>query len=158
MIQCGSSSVTPTQQRYATIELECMAIKWAIHKCAFYLLGLPTFQVWTDHRPLVGIFQKDLPDIDNCKHELASAHNPESNWLAEAAVKNMKSLVTRTHTAKENLTEAIAAWRNMARSDGKSPSQIFFGRRQKHALPLTLDLVKPDTTDNKAGSKDTKMR
>ena len=53
----------------------------------------------------------------NCKHELASAHNPESNGLAEAAVKNLKSLDTRTHAAKENLPEAIAAWRNMARSD-----------------------------------------
>ena len=65
LIQCGSSSVTPTQQEYATIELESMAFKWAIHKCAFYLLGLPTYQVWTDHHPLVGVFQKDLPDIGN---------------------------------------------------------------------------------------------
>ena len=62
----------------------------------------------------------------------------------------MKSLVTRMHAAKEKLSEAIAAWRNMARSDGKSPSQNFFGRRQKHALPLTLDLMKPDTAGNKS--------
>ena len=26
LIQCGSRSLTPTQQRYATIELECLAI------------------------------------------------------------------------------------------------------------------------------------
>ena len=86
----------------------------------------------------------------NCKLELASAHNPESKGLAEAAVENMKSLATRTHAAKENLPEAIAACRNMARSDGKSPSQIFFGRRQKHTLPLTFDLMKYDTADNKS--------
>ena len=57
----------------------------------------------------------------------------------------------RWEEPKPNLlrSKAIAAWRNMARSDGKSPSQIFFGRRQKHALPLMLDLMKPDTTDNK---------
>ena len=29
------------------------------------------------------------------KHELASAYNPESNGLAEAAVKNMKFLILR---------------------------------------------------------------
>ena len=56
LIQCGSCSLTPTQQRYATIELECMAIQWAINKCEFYLRGLPTFDVLTHHRPLVGIF------------------------------------------------------------------------------------------------------
>ena len=49
LIQCGSASLTPTQTRYATIELECMAIQWAIQKCSYYLPGLPTFEVWTDH-------------------------------------------------------------------------------------------------------------
>ena len=57
LVQCGSCSLTPTQQCYATIELECMAIQWAIKKCEFYLRGLPTFDELTDHRPLVGIFR-----------------------------------------------------------------------------------------------------
>lgn len=60
LIQCGSASLTPTQTRYATIELECMAIQWAIHKCAYYFRGLPSFKVWTDHKPLVVIFQKSI--------------------------------------------------------------------------------------------------
>ena len=63
-----------------------MAIKCAIHKCAFYLFGLLTFQVWTDHRPLVGIFQKDLPDIDNPRllnfREKIQLFNFEVNWVA----------------------------------------------------------------------------
>ena len=38
IITCGSKSLTPTQQRYATIELECLAIiMWVIRKCEFYL-------------------------------------------------------------------------------------------------------------------------
>ena len=49
-----------TQQRYSTIELECLTIVWAISKCSFYLHDLPKFTVYTDHRPLEGIFQKDL--------------------------------------------------------------------------------------------------
>ena len=36
---------------------------WAILKCSFYLRGLPTFTVFTDHRPLEGIFQKDIFDL-----------------------------------------------------------------------------------------------
>ena len=35
LIQCGSRSLTPTQQRYTTIELECLAIVWAIQKCDY---------------------------------------------------------------------------------------------------------------------------
>ena len=36
---------------------------WAILKCAFYLRGLPSFQVYTDHKPLEGIFTKDIFDL-----------------------------------------------------------------------------------------------
>ena len=43
LIQCGSCSLTPTQQRYATVELELMAIQWAVKKCDYYLRGLPNF-------------------------------------------------------------------------------------------------------------------
>ena len=65
IIKCGSKSFTPTQQQYATIELECLAIVWAIQKCEFFLKGLPTFTVATDHRPLVGTFSKNLADLTN---------------------------------------------------------------------------------------------
>ena len=36
IVTCGSKSLTPTQQRYATIELECLAIVWAMDKCNFF--------------------------------------------------------------------------------------------------------------------------
>ena len=65
IITCGSKSLSDTQKRYSTIELECMAISWAVQKCDFYLRGLPDFQVSTDHRPLEGIFAKCLHEIPN---------------------------------------------------------------------------------------------
>ena len=46
----------------------------------------------------------------NISQELASPYNPESNGLAEAAVKNIKSLVIRCDEANENLRQAIATW------------------------------------------------
>ena len=58
LIQCGSTSLSPTQSRYSTVELECLAIIHAIHKCHYCLAGVPKFEVWTDHRPLVGAFRK----------------------------------------------------------------------------------------------------
>ena len=65
LVQCGSSSLTSAQGNYATIELECLAIQYALSKSEFYLRGLPTFAVWTDHRPLVGIFNKALHTLNN---------------------------------------------------------------------------------------------
>ena len=67
LIQCGSSALTPTQQRYATVELECLGIQWAVKKCDFYLRGLPHFEVHTDHKPLEGIFRKGISEMDNAR-------------------------------------------------------------------------------------------
>ena len=57
IVQCGSRSLTGAETRYATIELELLAIVWAIRKCRVYL-SARHFTVITDHKPLVGIFNK----------------------------------------------------------------------------------------------------
>jgi transposase InsO family protein len=67
LITCGSRALLPAESRYATIELELLAISWATEKCKYFLLGLPQYSVLTDHRPLVGIMAKDLPDIENLR-------------------------------------------------------------------------------------------
>ena len=41
LITCGPCSLTDAQRRYATIELECLAIKYAIVKCSYFLKGHP---------------------------------------------------------------------------------------------------------------------
>jgi transposase InsO family protein len=66
LIKCGSCALTPTQSRYATIELECLAVEYAVRKCQFYLKGMnKPFKVITDHKPLVGIFGKLLHEVEN---------------------------------------------------------------------------------------------
>jgi hypothetical protein len=65
IVTCGSKALTPTQQRYATVELECLAVVYAITKCGFYVKGLPHFSILTDHRPLEGVFKKDLFELTN---------------------------------------------------------------------------------------------
>ena len=67
LIQCGSRSLIPAETRYAVVELECLAIQWAVQKCRHFLKGMSTFRVITDHRPLVGVFQKPLHDIENAR-------------------------------------------------------------------------------------------
>ena len=65
LIQCGSRSLTSAERNYARIELEALAIQWAIQKSRHYLLGLQKFKVVTDHNPLLGIFKKDLDGMEN---------------------------------------------------------------------------------------------
>ena len=66
-IQCGSRSLSPAEKNYSMLELELTAIVWTIQKCNFFLKGIEKFEVVTDHRPLVGIFAKSMPQIDNAR-------------------------------------------------------------------------------------------
>ena len=84
IIQCGSRSLTGPESRYAVCELEGLAILYAINKCRHYLLGMDTFTVITDHKPLKGVFQKDLPDVENVRlrryREKLTEYNFQIEW------------------------------------------------------------------------------
>ena len=67
LIECSSTSLNDAQKNYATIELEGYAVKWSINKCKYYLQAIPYFQVISDHRPLTGIFTKNLADLSNVR-------------------------------------------------------------------------------------------
>ena len=91
LITCGSCSLYDTQNRYATIELECLAIQYGISKCHFYLQGhfylegLPNFDIITDHKPLLGIFEKYIFKVDNPRlrqlREKMQAFNFQVKWV-----------------------------------------------------------------------------
>ena len=66
-IQTGSRTVTPTETRYAPIELELQAIVYTMKKCHTFLAGTK-FNLFTDHRPLVSICNKQrLNNINNSR-------------------------------------------------------------------------------------------
>ena len=68
LIQCGSRTLTDTESRYATCELEALAILHGITSAKHYLLGRQdSFKVLTDHKPLVGLFKKELSDTTNAR-------------------------------------------------------------------------------------------
>ena len=53
--------MTTTEQRYAQIEKEALALTWACEHFSDYLIGLK-FHIHTDHKPLVPIFSKKRLD------------------------------------------------------------------------------------------------
>ncbi|KZS03352.1 Uncharacterized protein APZ42_033934 [Daphnia magna] len=55
LIDANSRWCTPTELRYAIVELELAAAEWAIRNCKLYLLGLSSFTLMIDHQALVSI-------------------------------------------------------------------------------------------------------
>ena len=66
LIQAGSRFLTDTESRYAVVELEMLAVCWAVSKCKLFLTGLQHFTIITDHNPLIPILNSHrLDEIEN---------------------------------------------------------------------------------------------
>ena len=65
-VQCGSKMLTDCESRYAVVELELLAIAWAVRRCDVFLRGVSGVVVITDHKPLLSIINhKHVDDIPN---------------------------------------------------------------------------------------------
>ena len=59
-----SRTMTDAEKRYSQIEKELLAIVWTCEKFSRYLIGMDTFRIITDHKPLIPIINdKDLDVI-----------------------------------------------------------------------------------------------
>jgi hypothetical protein len=43
LVTCESCSLSQSEKSYAVVELEALAIKYAVEKCRYYLLGMQKF-------------------------------------------------------------------------------------------------------------------
>ena len=106
----------------------------AVLETWFVDFGYPD-RIRTDNGPQFRGLFKQYCQEKGIKHETSSPYFPRSNGAAEAAVKNVKSLLKKCHETGESFEQALLAWRNLARTDGLSPAMAFFGRRQRTPLP-----------------------
>ena len=58
IVTCASKVLNPSQRRWATIERKLYAGAWGMKTMRFYLHGI-FFELFTDHKPLVGLFNKE---------------------------------------------------------------------------------------------------
>ena len=67
LITAGSRYLGTAEVNYAVIELELLAIQWAVSKCRLYLAGTK-FKIVTDHKPLLGIMNgKHIDAMNNVR-------------------------------------------------------------------------------------------
>ncbi len=66
VVQAGSRVLSDPETKYAMIELECLGAAWAMGKCRQFLEGLWSFELISNHKPLVPILIQFSPDkLDN---------------------------------------------------------------------------------------------
>ena len=84
LTQAGSRFLSDAEGRYAIIELELLAVCWAIVKCHTFLAGLQHFQVITDHNPLIPILNNHrLDEIENPRLQRLRTRIMGYNFTAE---------------------------------------------------------------------------
>ena len=84
LIQAGSRFLSDAESRYAIIELELLAVSWAIVKCKLFLAGLQHFTVITDHHPLIPILNNHrLDEIENPRLQRLKTRIMGYNFTAE---------------------------------------------------------------------------
>ena len=66
IVLAGSRFLSTTQQRYAPVEGEALAVAWALEQSKYFTQGCPSLIVVTDHEPLVKILgDRTLDEITN---------------------------------------------------------------------------------------------
>ena len=105
-----SRSMTPTEERYAQIEKEMLAVLVACEKFDNFIYGLPHIIVHSDHKPLEAILKKSINDAPRRlqrmllrlqKYNVEIQYRPgKEMWIAD--------LLSRLFSKEENKPSAFA--------------------------------------------------
>ena len=111
LIQCGSRALSSPETRYATNELEMLAVQYAVKDCHFYLYG-GHFTLVTDHKPLLGTFAKGLSDVENTRlqriREKLVGYSFDVRWVP-GKVHLIADALSRAPVFKPDQEEVICA-------------------------------------------------
>ena len=128
----------------------------------FGLLGIPTALRMDGGPQFKSVEFYNFCDELNIDCDASSPYNSQSNGHAEATVKNMKYLVSKLDNPNalvNDLDLRLLEWRNTPRgSDGLSPAERMFNRRQRTQLPAceaAYDNISAEIKEKDDGKEDT---
>ncbi|UYV60543.1 K02A2.6-like [Cordylochernes scorpioides] len=113
----------------------------------FSSYGLPEELVSDNGPQFTGSEMKGFLEGNGIKQTLIPAYHPQSNGLAERAVRTIKTALDKnkrkigdTHTIQDTLSKVLLAYRSTPHvPTGKTPSELFIGR----ALRTRVSLIHP---------------
>ena len=114
LIQAGSWFLTPAELQYVVIELELIAVAWAVLECHMFLGSLQHFTVITDHNPSIPILNSHhLDEVENLQlqrlHTQLMAYNFTAVWckgVAHAAPDALSCHPVLAPTQEASMAEA----------------------------------------------------
>ena len=77
------------------------------------------------------------------QHITSSPTYPQSNGLAERAVRSAKELLGKYHRDKSDIFLALLHTRNTTKGELSSPAQGLMSRRVRSTIPITEERLKP---------------
>ena len=112
LVQAGSRFLSDAESRYATIELEMLAVCWATLKCKIFLSGLQHFSVITDHNSLLPILNSYRLDVvENSRLQRLKTRLMAYNFTAEwckGSKNNAPDALSRSPESDPLSTEILA--------------------------------------------------
>ena len=106
--------------------------------------GLPDILV-SDNGPQFSSSEfSDFAKDWGVSHITSSPHFPQSNGLAESAVKTVKRLLQKSKLSGQDFYKGLLAYRATPLDNGVSPAQLLMQRRLKTTLPTHPALLKTE--------------
>lgn len=150
VVAYASRNLKPAETRYPIIELELLAIVWAVRHFRPYLYGRK-FKILTDHKPLIYLFNLKDPTSRLTKfrlfleeYDFEIEYVPGRNNAAADALSRIPVTSTTLKSLQDNVVSVLTrAQRKKIGTPSDSSSESLIGNRSDQPIAVEV-LKKPD--------------